>query len=171
MTNLSAGQSANQRKPAEMPQESGFVLKVSRRLKAPRALVFKMFADGAHLTRWFGPLGHTCVECTVEPKVGGRFYAALTGPDGTLRRVAGAFTEVVPDQRLAFTWAWLDEAGEPREPDLKTVVTITFEEKGDETELTLRHDGFPNAERAGMHDKGWESSFECLAQYLAERTA
>jgi glutathione S-transferase len=165
-------QSASARKTAEMqaevPAETGFVLRVSKRLKAPRALVFKMFTDGAHLARWFGPLGHTCTECVVEPKVGGRFYAALTGPDGALRRVEGVFTEVTSDRRLAFTWAWLDEAGQPREPDLKTLVTITFEPKGDETELTLRHDGFPNAERAGMHDKGWESSFDCLAQYLAE---
>jgi uncharacterized protein YndB with AHSA1/START domain len=168
-----ASQSASARKTAEMqaemPAETGFVLRVSRRLKAPRALVFKMFADGAHLARWFGPLGHTCVECVVEPRVGGRFYAALTGPDGLLRRVQGVFTEVTPDQRLAFTWAWLNEAGQPRDPDLKTVVTITLETHGDETELNLRHDGFANAEQAGMHDKGWESSFDCLAQYLAER--
>ena len=168
-----ASQSASARKTAEMqadvPAETGFVLRVSKRLKAPRALVFKMFTDGAHLVRWFGPIGHTCVECVVEPSIGGRFYAALTGPDGVLRRVAGIFTEVTPDQRLAFTWAWLDEAGQPREPDLKTIVTITLEARGDETELNLRHDGFPSAARAGMHDKGWESSFECLAQYLAER--
>ena len=162
-------QSASARKTAEVPAETGFVLRVSKHLKAPRPLVFKMFTDGAHLARWFGPLGHTCTECVVEPKVGGRFYAALNGPDGVLRRVRGVFTDVTPNQRLAFTWAWLDETGEPREPDLNTVVTITLEARGDETELNLRHDGFPNAERAGMHDKGWESSFDCLAQYLAER--
>jgi uncharacterized protein YndB with AHSA1/START domain len=154
---------------ADMPAETGFVLRVSKHLKAPRALVFKMLTDGAHLARWFGPLGHTCTECVVEPRVGGRFYAALNGPDGVLRRVQGVFTDVLPDQRLAFTWAWLDEAGQPREPDLDTVVTIILEARGDGTELNLRHDGFPNAERAGMHDKGWESSFDCLAQYLTER--
>src|SRR4051812_42617690 len=89
-----ASQSASARKTAEMQLESGFVLEVSRRLKAPPALVFKMFADGAHLVRWFGPEGHTCLECTVEPRVGGRFYAALQGPDGITRRVQGIFTEV-----------------------------------------------------------------------------
>ncbi len=162
-------QSASARRRAEMPADTGFVLRVSKRLKAPRALVFKMFTDGAHLARWFGPLGHTCTECVVEPRVGGRFYAALNGPDGIIRRVQGVFTELTPDQRLAFTWAWLDETGQPREPDLKTIVTISLVALGDETELQLRHDGFPNAERAGMHDKGWESSFDCLAQYLAER--
>lgn len=168
-----ANQSASARKiPAmqsDMPADTGFVLRVSKRLKAPRALVFKMFTDGAHLARWFGPLGHTCTECVVEPKVGGRFYAALIGPDKLLRRVQGVFTEVTADTRLAFTWAWLNEEGQPREPDLQTIVTVTLEAIGDETELNLRHDGFPNAERAGMHDKGWESSFDCLAQYLAER--
>jgi len=167
-------QSASARKTPEMqgevPAETEFVLRVAKRLKAPRALVYKMFTDGAHLVRWFGPLGHTCVECVVEPRVGGRFYAALTGSDGILRRVEGVFTDVTPEQRLAFTWAWLDETGRPRDPDLKTIVTITLEAIGDETALNLRHDGFPNAERAGMHGKGWESCFDCLAQYLIERT-
>ena len=164
-----ANQSASARKSADMQAESPFVLRVSKRLKAPRALVFKMFTDGAHLARWFGPLGHTCTECVIEPKVGGRFYAAIKGSDGILRRVQGIFIDVTPDRRLAFTWAWLDESGKPRDPDLKTIVTITLEAVGDETELSLRHDGFANAEQAGMHDKGWESSFDCLAQYLAER--
>ena len=69
-----ASQSASARQAAEMqadvPAETEFVLSVSKRLKAPRALVFKMFTDGAHLVRWFGPIGHTCVECVVEPSVG-----------------------------------------------------------------------------------------------------
>jgi uncharacterized protein YndB with AHSA1/START domain len=169
MTSQSASAKKSAEMQADMPAETGFVLRVSKRLKAPRALVFKMFTDGAHLARWFGPLGHTCVESVVEPTVGGRFYAAIKGADGVLRRVQGVFTDVTPDRRLAFTWAWLDETGKPRDPDLKTVVTITLETVGDETELNLRHDGFANAEQAGMHDKGWESSFDCLAQYLAER--
>ena len=164
-------QNASARRAAEMEPEGGFVIRVRRRLKAPRALVYKMFTEGAHLVRWFGPEGHTCLECTVEPRVGGRFYAALKGPDGIVRRVQGVFTEVTPDHRLAFTWAWLDEAGRPRDPDLKTTVTIVLEEKGAETELSLRHDGFANAEQAGMHDKGWEGCFACLAQYLAELAA
>ena len=110
-----ANQSASARKSADMQAESPFVLRVSKRLKAPRALVFKMFTDGAHLARWFGPLGHTCTECVIEPKVGGRFYAAIKGSDGILRRVQGIFTDVTPDRRLAFTWAWLDESGKPRD--------------------------------------------------------
>jgi len=33
------------------------------------------------------------------------------------------------------------------------VVTITLAKKNGETELTLLHTGFENAEQAGMHDK------------------
>jgi uncharacterized protein YndB with AHSA1/START domain len=139
---------------------------VVRRLKAPRALVFKMFTDAVHLARWFGPEGHTCTGCTVEPKIGGRFFSALKGPDGIERRVQGVFTEIEPDRSVAFTWGWLDESGKPRYPDLRTVVTITLAEKNGETELTLVHTGFENAEQAGMHDKGWISSLVCLDHYL-----
>jgi uncharacterized protein YndB with AHSA1/START domain len=144
-----------------------FKLEVSRRLKAPRALVYRMFADPTHLVRWFGPEGHTCLECVVEPKVGGRFYAALRGPDNVMRRCQGVFQEIVPDRRMIFTWEWLDDGGMPRDPNLKTFVSITLETKGDETELTLRHTGFENAEQAGMHAQGWEGCLVSLDQYLA----
>jgi uncharacterized protein YndB with AHSA1/START domain len=144
---------------------------VSRRLNAPPALVFKMFTDPAHLARWFGPEGHNCIECAIDAKVGGRFYAALTGPDGILRRVRGVFTEVSPDQCVAFTWDWLDENGQSRFPDLRTVVTITLEERDGGTALTLTHAGFENAEQAGMHEQGWEGSLVCLDRYLNDVTA
>jgi uncharacterized protein YndB with AHSA1/START domain len=157
-------QSASARKPAEKTEP--FKLTVTRRLKAPRALVFKMFTDPTHLVRWFGPEGHTCTECAVEPKVGGRFYAAMRGSDGVLRRVQGIFQTVTPDQGMAFTWSWLDDSGMPRDPALQTLVTITLEAKGEETELTLLHTGFADANQAGMHEQGWNGCFVCLAQYL-----
>ena len=166
-----ANQTASARKPAEMQAESAFTLKVVRRLKAPQALVFKMFTDAAHLARWFGPVGFTCSDCTVEARLGGRFYADMLSPDGNHHRVQGVFKEILPDRRVGFTWAWLDQAGMPRTPGLETIVTIDLVAQGDETELTLRHVGFENADQAGMHTQGWESCFVSLAQYLAELAA
>jgi uncharacterized protein YndB with AHSA1/START domain len=141
---------------------------ITRSFEAPRALVFKMFTDETHFARWFGPQGHNVQNCKVEPRIGGRFYAELKGPDGNLHRVMGVFKEVQQDRRVAFTWTWLNEQGAPRSPDLDTLVTIDLADKGKNTELTLVHTGFENADQASRHNSGWNSCFVCLDEYLAE---
>jgi uncharacterized protein YndB with AHSA1/START domain len=146
-------------------------VKITRRFKAPQALVFRMFTDPAHFARWFGPEGHDVADCILEPRIGGRFYAELKGPNGAQHRVTGVFKEVRPDDRVAFTWNWLGEDGKPRHPDTDTLVTIDLAEKGAETELTLTHIGFQNDDQQTRHDSGWNSCFVCLDRYLAGITA
>jgi uncharacterized protein YndB with AHSA1/START domain len=143
-------------------------LRITRQFQAPPALVFKMFTDEAHFARWFGPEGHSVVNCTLETRIGGRFFAELKGPEGAHHRVMGVFKEVAPDRRLAFTWNWLGEDGKPRNPDTDTLVTIDLVAKGEETELTLTHTGFQNDDQKARHNSGWNSCFVCLGVHLAE---
>jgi uncharacterized protein YndB with AHSA1/START domain len=143
-------------------------VKITRRFKAPQALVFKMFTDPMHFARWFGPEGHDVAACTLEARIGGRFFAELKGPDGAQHRVMGVFKEVQPDDRVAFTWNWMGEDGKPRNPDTDTLVTIDLADRGDETELTLTHIGFQNDDQQMKHNSGWASCFVCLDHYLAE---
>lgn len=143
-------------------------VRITRRFKAPPALVFKMFADPVHLARWFGPEGHDVADCVVEPRIGGRFYAELKGPSGAHHHIQGVFKEVQPDRRVAFTWNWLGEDGKPRHPDTDTLVTIDLAAKGEETELVLTHIGFQNDDQQSKHNAGWNSCFVCLDRYLAE---
>jgi len=159
---------ASARSVIDMNTTEDRTVKITRRFEAPRALVFKMFTDETHFARWFGPQGHNVASCTLEPKIGGRFYAELKGPDGANHRVMGVFKEVQQDRRVAFTWTWLGNDGLPRNPDLDTLVTIDLADKGKETELTLVHTGFENDDQMTKHNAGWSSCFVCLDEYLAE---
>jgi uncharacterized protein YndB with AHSA1/START domain len=162
--------SASAANVTEIVRNRDLSVRITRRFKAPPALVFKMFTDPMHLARWFGPEGHHVADCVVEPKIGGRFDAELKGPDGAHHHVAGIFKEVQPDHRVAFTWNWLGEDGRPRNPDTDTLVTIDLAAKGEETELTLTHTGFQNEDQQSKHKSGWNSCFVCLDRYLAEVT-
>ena len=159
----SASQSA-----ARLPASDDRVLRISRRLKAPRALVFKVFTDSAHLVRWFGPEGFTVAECKVEARVGGKFYVDMRSPEGKPHRVTGRFQTVDVHQRLIFTWAWLDETDKP---GFQTLVTITFEKIGDETEMLLHQECFETIAACESHSQGWQSCFVRLVQYLADQQA
>lgn len=155
--------SANQ-SAARLQATDDRVLRISRRLKAPRALVFKVFTDPAHLVRWFGPEGFTVAECKVEARVGGKFYVDMRSPEGKPHRISGRFQAVDVHSRLVMTWAWLDEVDKPGH---ETLLTLTFEKIGDETEMLLLQERFQDVETRDSHNQGWQSCFNCLEQYLA----
>jgi uncharacterized protein YndB with AHSA1/START domain len=47
-------------------------------------------------------------------------------------------------------------------------VTVTFAERGEKTELTLHQAVFETIARRDEHQRGWTSTLERFAQYLAE---
>ncbi len=56
---------------------------ISRRIDAPRELVFEAFTEARHLAHWWGPEGFTTTTEAFEFRVGGEWVFAMRGPDGT----------------------------------------------------------------------------------------
>src|SRR5215831_14073593 len=73
----------------------------------------------------------------------------------------GVYREIRPPEKLVFTW--ISEATQQQE----TVVTVELFARGEQTELVLTHERFPNAESARDHDQGWQSVLSRLEQVLA----
>ena len=121
-------------------------LVVTRLLDAPRSLVFKVWTEPEHLARWWGPKGFTLLSCETDVRPGGTWVRCLRGPEGTKYIKRGTYREIVEPERLAFTYIDEDAQGR-RGPE--TLVTVTFEEEGDRTRLTLRQTGFESLELAG----------------------
>src|SRR5438093_2639823 len=61
--------------------------------------------------------------------------------------------------------------GMPAGIPLELVVTVTFEDLGGKTRMTLRHAGFPVGLHRDMAGQGWSESFEKLAASLMEAPA
>ena len=59
-------------------------------------------------------------------------------PDGDLFHLTGEFREVDPPARLAYTFRW----EEPDPDDRETVVTLSFGDLGESTELVLSQGPF-----------------------------
>ena len=81
---------------------------MERRFDAPRHLVFAALTRCDLLRRWLGADGWHLVECTVDLRVGGAWRFVSHGADGATMGHAGAYTEVVPPERLAYTEAYDD---------------------------------------------------------------
>jgi uncharacterized protein YndB with AHSA1/START domain len=138
-------------------------LTVSRLIDAPQALVFKTWTSQEHAARWWGPQGFAIFSCRLDASVGGAFRIAMRSPEGTVHTKVGTYQEIVPPERLVFTYAWEDANGIPGH---EMYVTVTFEARGDKTLLTLHQTGFETMPERDSHRSGWTGCFERFAKYM-----
>ncbi len=113
---------------------------------APRELVFKAWTDPEQLLRWYAPDGCTIEFKSIDIRPGGTFHSCITSPDMKHCWCIGTYQEVIFPVRLVQTVAVADENGNPVDPaaigmhpewPAETLLTITFEELGSKTKLTL----------------------------------
>ena len=81
-------------------------LTLKRHLNAPPSKIYRAWTDAAKISRWFGPEDAEILRAETDVRVGGRFRIVFRGPDGEEHDVGGVYREVVPNQKLVFTWAW-----------------------------------------------------------------
>jgi uncharacterized protein YndB with AHSA1/START domain len=139
-----------------------FVLDLRRILAAPRERVFRALTRPDELATWWGPRGFTTPGIELELRVGGRYRFTMQPPDGDRFHLAGEFLEVSPPGRLAYTFRW----EEPVPDDRDTVVTLTLDAAGDDTELSVRQGKFATEERLALHRGGWSDSLDKLSALL-----
>ena len=136
----------------------------TRIFAAPRALVFRMWTDPAHVARWWGPHGFTNPVCRIDARAGGAIHIDMRAPDGTVYPMSGTFREVVAPERLSFASAALGADGKPM---FETLTTVTFSERDGQTTQTLEAKVLwltPGAERyLGGMEQGWMETLERLA--------
>jgi uncharacterized protein YndB with AHSA1/START domain len=96
---------------------------------------------------------------------GGAYRVCMRSPEGTEHWQRGVCHEVVEPERLVFTFAWEDSEGRAGH---ETVVTVSFAECGTKTKLTLHQALFETVTARDLHQGGWASALDCLAEYLAQ---
>ena len=139
------------------------VLVLTRVFDAPREVVFKAWSAPEHLAHWFGPKNFTLPFCQLDFRVGGAYRLCMRGPDGKDYWVEGFYREIVEPQRLAFTW---ERSGADDPHPGKTLVTITLEDLGGKTRLTLHQATFDTTEIRDGHGGGWTEAFTRLNEYV-----
>jgi uncharacterized protein YndB with AHSA1/START domain len=147
----------------QQPQER--VLVIERIFDAPRDLVFRAWTEPERMVRWFGPRGFTSTIVKADFRPGGAYRFHLRSPDGADHWLQGVNREIVEPERLVSTYAWADAEGKATRPE--TLLTLTFEEHGDKTKLTLHQAVFESVTARDLHNGGWSSSLDRLAEYLA----
>jgi uncharacterized protein YndB with AHSA1/START domain len=140
------------------PAQTPLALEVRRTIRAPRQRVFDAWTKAEELKRWHAPGPLTVSLAEIDLRVGGAYRIHMREPDGTEHRVSGVYREVDPPRRVVYTWTWDD----PNDVQ-NSVVSLDFiekGEKGDSTEVVLRHEGFATEKQRDSHQGGWTSVLE-----------
>jgi uncharacterized protein YndB with AHSA1/START domain len=135
-------------------------LSIVRKFNVAPEKVWRAWTDPQALRQWMGPSdAFSVVVAETDVRVGGRYHIVMKAPNGEEHDVSGVYREVVPNQKLVYTWAWKST------PERESLVTMQLRALGDGTELSLRHENFADDEARDRHNQGWVGCLdrlECL---------
>ena len=137
----------------------------SRQVAAPRDMVFKVFSQTEHLSRWWGPAGLEWVKGEMDFRPGGRFHYCMRVPNGPEMWGLFLYEEIAQPERVVFINGFSNAEGEfarhPMAPTwpLQVRNLLTLEEKDGGTLLTLR--GSPHNASA-LEQQTFATGFESM---------
>lgn len=123
---------------------------MEQRIEASPSTVYRYLTEAERWALWQGE------SANLEARRGGLF--SLVMANGMNAR--GQFTELVPGERVSFTWGWIDRPGIP--PG-STLVTIELIPEDEGTRLVLTHSDLP-VDEVSEHRAGWEHHLPVLAE-------
>jgi uncharacterized protein YndB with AHSA1/START domain len=136
---------------------------LKRRLNAPAEKVYAAWTEPAQIAHWFGPSETVAgsVHAEMDVRVGGRFRVSFKTENGEHHEVGGIYREVVPNEKLVFSWAWHTT------PERESLVTVLIRKESEGAMLTLTHEQFFDEAARDGHKRGWTGTLDKLEHYLS----
>jgi uncharacterized protein YndB with AHSA1/START domain len=141
--------------------DAATVVQIRRTLPAPPEEAFRAWTDPARLAQWFKPPGGRNAGVEMDARVGGRYRCAMQLPGRTFYAV-GEFVEIAPPRRLVFTFGWEQAIVSLSD----SLVTIEFEDRGQETEVVVTHERLGGRMTRALHAWGWRWLLRILAHQM-----
>jgi len=145
---------------------------ITRIFDAPPELVWRAWTDPEQITQWWGPNGFTTTTYHMDVRVGGEWRFDFHGPDGRLYPNRIVYDDIEAPNRIVYSHREVEGA----DYDPVTFQSfVTFERRGEQTNLTMRM-VFPTSDERdrvvrefGAVDGGIQT-VNRLATHLAGRT-
>lgn len=135
---------------------------IIRTFDAPRELVWRAWTEESELAQWLRPFGVTTNSVSFDVRVDGEYrYTMVNDETGETYPTGGVYLEIDPMDRLVFTW------GHPGD-DPKTAprITLTFNDRGGQTELVFHLRGYDGEPSDGFVYDGWDEALTNLGHHL-----
>ena len=140
-----------------MTEANTNVVEQTLRISARPETVWKYWTDPQRMCDWWG------AAAELEPRPGG--VCRIESDGGSV--MLGEYLELVPFERLVFSFGWEPADGVPAIAPGGSRVEVTLIEDAGDTILTLRHSGIPDV-FAEIHASGWSYVLPLLAAAAAD---
>jgi uncharacterized protein YndB with AHSA1/START domain len=147
--------------------------RISRHLRAPRSVVYRVLLDPGAVAQWRVPFGMTSRVHWFDAREGGTFRVSLTydSADRIGKTTAGTdtyqgrFVKLVTDEQIVEALAF-----ETDDPMMKGEMTITISltDADGGTDLLAVHDGLPPGVAEADNEAGWRMALDKLAALVEE---
>jgi uncharacterized protein YndB with AHSA1/START domain len=134
------------------------VVEQTVRISARPETVWKYWTEPQRMCDWWG------AAAELEPRPGGVYRVETDG--GPVMR--GKYLELVPYERLVFSFGWEPTDGAPTIAPGESRVEVTLIEDAGDTILTVRHTGILGA-FAELHASGWSHFLPLLVAASQDR--
>jgi uncharacterized protein YndB with AHSA1/START domain len=136
-------------------------LTIKRHLTASPEKIYAAWTDPEKIVKWFGPDAGPVKSANLDVREGGSYAITFFTEDGEEHNVSGVYREVVPNEKLVFSWAWRTM------PERESLVTVLIRRMGEGSVLTLLHEKFFDEDARDRHEHGWTGCLDKLETYLA----
>lgn len=143
-----------------MTETNTNVVEQTVRINARPETVWKYWTDPQRMCDWWG------AAAELDPRPGGVCRVEMGG--GPVMR--GEYLELVPYERLVFSFGYEPADGAPAIAPGESRVEVTLLEDAGDTIMTLRHTDIP-AELAELHASGWARFLPILVTAAGRSTA
>ena len=147
-------------------------LTLTRLIAAPRSVVWRCWTEPELIKQWFTPRPWTTPVVETDLRPGGASYMLFRGPGGEEFPNRGVYLEVVPEQRLVFTDAYVAAWVPSAEPFMTAIISLADADGRTRYEARVRHwsaEAMRRHEEMGFHD-GWGKAADQL-EAVASRLA
>ncbi len=142
---------------------------LTRLIDAPREKLFRAWTTPELLKQWFAPLPWTTPAAELDVRPGGASLIVMRSPDGNDMPLRGVYLDVVPNERLVFTDAYV-AAWEPSEKPFMTAI-VTFADEAGKTRYTARARHWTVADREAHEKMGFHEGWGICADQLTALVA
>jgi uncharacterized protein YndB with AHSA1/START domain len=149
---------------------------VTRTVAAPREAVWRAWTEPSELRWFFSGMEDEGEEISVDLRVGGAWRLLMVVNESTSYVTGGIYREIVPEERLVFSWGAIDGWPEidPQNLDTVPLTTVELRDIADGTELTLVAsfaDSMTDAEVTDWLDSGMPEGWGMTVDRLVARFA
>jgi uncharacterized protein YndB with AHSA1/START domain len=152
------------------------VIIISRVFDAPREKVWEAWTKPEHVAKWWGPNGFTTPVCEMDFRVGGKSLFCMRSSEGNDFWCGGVYQEIIENELIVCTDYFTDKDGNKVPPTQygmedwpkETIIRVIFEDEGEKTRLTVRHEGVLPSKDRDCAESGWSETLDRLSEYVEQ---